>query len=149
MQSKITQKIINILKSKNLDESKLIDVLSKIRKIIELNNSKEKYKIVYLYSCWALHTKINDTKALEELGLFLGDDNFEREVKFMSHGYFFTEVEEFFKEYSINIVLDVYEKTVMADLLNEIFSNTPLIVGHSEVTIEYTNGKTYWKQIYK
>lgn len=151
MQTQISKKIIDAFNDKNFNERDLVFILSRIRKMLESFNSFGKYKFLSLYCNWALHVQIDKTDVLSDLNIFIDDKNIEEEVRFMSHQHFFAELRKFDTEYlGQSLVLGPEDTTKIADLLNEIFSDTPLIISRPEkikVEIKVENDKTYWKAI--
>lgn len=133
-----------------LDEYKLVYILSRIGKIVELKNIKKEYKFLWLYRNWALHCEIDDTKLLVDLGIFQSDDLNEREVLFMGHNQFTSELAEFaLKQLGNKSYLDSRVKIEsLVKLLDEILSDTPLIFRRVEkytATLKNGNSDRYWE----
>lgn len=53
---------------KNLgDECQVVYILSRIRKIIELEELRKRYRILNIYCNWCLHTRINNTEDFKDI----------------------------------------------------------------------------------
>lgn len=122
----IIEKISRELAKGNPDECRLVYVLSRIRKYLEATNAKEKYKYLNFYCNWALHTRIDDTKAMEEvLRDLLGQND--------SHGFFhcgpfLKDFGKFIDDNSLprNWVTGNDNVMSLIHLLSEVYSDTPV-----------------------
>ncbi|MFA5870908.1 MAG: hypothetical protein WC842_03420 [Candidatus Paceibacterota bacterium] len=60
----ILEKLNTELQKDIQDECQVIYILSRIRKYLEDKNEKKQYIYLNFYCNWALHSRINDTKAV-------------------------------------------------------------------------------------
>jgi len=125
MKDHILEKIARELSLDNPDECRFVYVLSRIRKYLEVANAQEKYKYMNFYCNWALHTRIDKTKAMDEvLHDFMRKDD--------PHGFtqgapFFKDFEAFLEEHSLpRIWVSPSNKMELIRLMLEIYSDTPI-----------------------
>jgi hypothetical protein len=149
----IKNKVVNAINSNDLDEYKIVFVLTKIRKILEHKNHPRKYQLLNLYCNWALHIKITKTAALKRLGIDIESNISEKEINFLSHKLFFEQLDQFSKDYLSDQIepLGPEKQTKIADILNEILSDTPLVIEPPKkihVLISKSNGITKWRYDY-
>lgn len=129
IQEKLQQELNKELK----EESQVIYILSRIRKILEIDRSKtqDKYKKLKFYCDWVLHAEIGKgTKAFqEELEKFIQGDQ-GAGVPIITYQYFETDFLNFLQEYSISGAnyQKFSNKVKFKELMAKIYSDTPLIV---------------------
>lgn len=112
----------------DLDEFKVVYLLSRIRKRLEFDNLGNKYKFLKLYCDWVLHCQINNTDLLKTFKIFQDGKLQEQEVLFMGHGQFFSELNKFSNEIFHKIYLhNLDERNIFSIILDEILKDTPLI----------------------
>lgn len=66
MKLEMIDKLSRELKKEMSEECRVVYILSRIRKVLELENSKNKYKVLNFYCNWSLHAKIDNTKPVRE-----------------------------------------------------------------------------------
>lgn len=122
----ILEKISRELAKENPDECRVVYVLSRIRKYLEATGLQERYKYLNFYCNWALHTRIDKTKAMEEVlqDLLNQDDSH----GFVRCGPFFKDFSRFLDEQSLpkNWVTGSESVIRLIHLLVDIYSDTPL-----------------------
>ena len=123
----IKEKLQSILDKDVLEETDVIYILSRIRKLLEIDRNKTDFKILNFYCNWALHAQIDDTdfisKILENLGTGM-----------LSLMHFYLDFDKEFKKFlskhklTTKIFLNNQTLTNFHHILSEIYSDTPLIV---------------------
>ncbi len=114
------------------EESQVVYILSRMRKILEIDEDKNqgKYTKLKFYCDWALHAKIDRTKAFqEEFEKFIqGDLNAGASV--ITYQVFETEFLAFLNQYEIsaNIYRTLPNNLAFKEFLAKIYSETPIIV---------------------
>jgi hypothetical protein len=135
----IIEKLQKILSQSSYSEQDIVYLLSRIRKILEIDEKKEKYKVLNFYCNWALHAKIDDTGSIKEILL-----NLERDIKahidFVTHQPFKKELIKFIKEYSLStkIFSDSVVLRNFSYILQKIYSDTPLFVKTDQGDVKFT-----------
>ncbi len=117
--------------NKQIDqEPQIVYILSRIRKMLEIGGKEKKYKKLKFFCDWALHAQIDYTDPVKELvdGLIKSDSKAHSDIVNMHS--FFEEFEKFLNEYSLttSIFNSQRSKSEFRDLLQSIYSDTPLIV---------------------
>ncbi len=111
-------------------EEDIIFVLSRIRKVLEVENRPPKYRILNFYCNLALHTKIDSVP--DELGkeIVRVHEGLEMGHPFFGYLGLHNQLTEFFKEYQLPNFYDLpnFNATVFLSLLNAIYSDTPVTV---------------------
>lgn len=128
MRLQILSKLDVELKKEIKSEPQVVYILSKVRKILEWENAKEKYKILNFYCNWVLHNKIDKA---EPVGKILKDfiTNEKERYKLIFHQEFEKEFKRFLKAYDLPILnSSQFEK--FRKELNKAVSETPV-----EITI--------------
>jgi hypothetical protein len=129
MRLQILSKLEDELKKEIKSESQVVYILSKIRKILEWENAKGKYKTLNFYCNWVLHNKIDRT---EPVGKILKDFiiNKEERYKFIFHQEFEKEFGRFLEDYGLP-VLNSNQFKKFKNELNKAVSETPveIIIG--------------------
>lgn len=121
----ILEKISRQLALDNPDECGLVYILSRIRKYLEITNTQDKYKYLNFYCNWALHTRIDKTKSMDEVlhDFMLRDDPHH----FSQCAPFFKDFERFADEYALpKTWLFAEQKMNLIRLMVEIYSDTPI-----------------------
>lgn len=129
MKADIKLKLTDELAKDINTEIQVVYILSRIRKILEIDSKKEDYKVLNFYCNWCLHNKINDVRPVESvIKEFITDP-------IGDHGFldfvpFDKEFKRFLKEYEINtnIYSSVQKEHIFKNILVQIYSDTPLIV---------------------
>ncbi|HWQ59804.1 MAG TPA: hypothetical protein VN420_01500, partial [Candidatus Fimivivens sp.] len=107
-------------------EDQVVYILSRIRKVIEINSYYSRYKYLNFYCNLALHPKIDRTESISViLQEFIdGSDN----GKFIMFGHLFPELQKFIEDHSLPKML--YEDTEnyyrFVNLLVDIYCDTPI-----------------------
>ena len=122
----ILDKLSRELAKENPDECRLVYVLSRIRKYLEVTDSREEYKYLNFYCNWALHTRIDNTKAMEEvLKDLLGQND---RHGFYHCGPFLKDFGRFLEDKSLprNWITGSDNVLNLIHLLLEVYSDTPV-----------------------
>ncbi len=130
MKQDIYKKIEKEFKGGITEESQLVYILTKIRKIIEIEARKD-FPYLKLYSNWALHAKIDDTNLIKDLILSDKDEDSVKQIPIQTHEYFFGELNKFIGN-SCNYKLKREDIIKITELLNMTFQDTPLIITKRE-----------------
>lgn len=133
MKNDIVEKLSLEFKKPIVDESQVIYILSRIRKILETDKDKNgsKYQRLKFYCDWALHAEIEKaTKVFrKELKQFIEGD-FDAATPMLTYQVFEKEFLAFLKQYQIPA--DNYKalknNIAFKKLLAKIYAETPLIV---------------------
>lgn len=142
----ILEKLSNKLKSAPTSEEDIVYILSRIRKIIEINDYPKRYRILNFYCNLAFHSRIDrcPKKVADMLKRILKGTTSSKRV-FKSSTYsnsivnftdFHAQLQKFLKEYKL---LDFYQNYKISDfnkILNEIYSDTPITLRMVECEIK-------------
>jgi len=122
----ILEKLARELAKASPDECRVVYVLSRIRKYLEITNTHDKYKHLNFYCNWALHTRIDRTKAIEEVLIDLLNGN--NSHGFVHCGPFLKDFEKFLDDLSLPKGWIIGSDNIMnlIHLLTDIYSDTPL-----------------------
>jgi len=133
MKDEITDKLKSSLSKPITEESQVVYILSRIRKILEMDKDKNqsKYQKLKFYCDWALHAEIDrGTRIFKDEFEKLTQGEIEKAGPIFTHQFFETEFLAFLEQYGISAetyaVLD--NKIAFRRLLAEILAETPLIV---------------------
>lgn len=141
----IKEKLQTILLKKTFEETDVVYVLSRIRKILEIDNVEKKYKKLKFYCNWALHKQIDDADPvldelpeLTEKGL--------RESELITLKTFYVSLKSFLNEYKLRT--DIYDNPKLfnqfSEKLLDIFEDTPIVlkkIKKRELTIRREGGE--------
>jgi hypothetical protein len=124
MRLQILDKLTVELKKEIDSEIQVVFILSKIRKLLEWDNAKGKYKILNFYCNWVLHNKIDKA---EPVGKILKDFivNKADRYKLIFHEEFKKEFRKFLKDYNLP-VLSTVQMEKFKNELNKALSETPV-----------------------
>lgn len=123
----IIEKLREHLSKVDPTECQIVYVLSRVRKILELEKQQKKYKYLNFYCNWAFHSRIDRTAVVEEAlkDLLIGDD---------VHGViefklFYSDFTAFLSEKSLPKLWVESSSSIVALTkgLISIYSDTPLI----------------------
>lgn len=150
MRNDIKEKLQLELNKEIKEESQVVYILSRVRKMLESDQSRNqgKYKKLKFYCDWALHAEIEKgTKAFQqELEKFIQGD-YDIGAQIVTYQYFETEFLDFLREYEISS--GVYSQTEnrmsFKRLMAKIYSDTPLIVTFTKKFKITTNEGTFTK----
>jgi hypothetical protein len=146
MKNDIRDKLQGELMKKIEGEPQVVYILSRVRKILEIDGREDEYKILKFYCDWALHPKINNIRAVKDLidGVVASDARSNGDLT-MWFGSLHKDLKRFFKENGLSTILyDSDEKTFWFNkFLSQIYSDTPLVVdGKLEVSWVGRAGET-------
>lgn len=119
-------------------EVQVVYILSRIRKILEIEKNTEKFKVLNFYCNWALHSELSRLGSVREIF------NKNEWLNFLSYKPFHKEFKIFLKEQ--NISTTIYnpgnEVTIFKinKFLTEIYSDTPLIIKEEKRKITISVG---------
>lgn len=124
--TELREKLGIALKEELKKESQVIYILSRIRKVMEIDRTKSKYKILNVFCNWALHTKIDraeDMKNIWEEFIFKKESR-TYDLIFKD---FVRDFIQFLKDnYNIKPTLDYMNNFIR--LLTETISDTPIAI---------------------
>ena len=130
MRNDIKGKFAVELNKKISEESQVVYILSRIRKILEIDGTESVYKILKFYCDWALHAQIDNTQPVMHIlgGLFEG--NLDNLLDFGNFKSFYKELALFLRKSMIETTFftNSESKTNFSRLLIKIYSDTPLVV---------------------
>ncbi|MEW6616845.1 MAG: hypothetical protein AB1333_00225 [Patescibacteria group bacterium] len=117
-------------------EPQVVYILSRVRKILDIDHKGDgKYGILRFYCNWALHTEIEDTKAIKDLLQKIklppkSKEHLEALYDFGLFRSFDREFRLFLKEYGfITTIYKKKEETILfKKILRQIYSDTALII---------------------
>jgi len=111
-----------------LEESQVVYILSKIRKLLEIYKIQGKYKFLNFYCNWAFHSKIDRTEKVSKILIdFINGNQRER---FLTFKEFISELKTFLEEFELPTKIIEIEKNYyhFLNILLDIYSETPLSV---------------------
>lgn len=130
MRNHIHTKLQIELNRKIDQETQVVYILSRIRKMLEIDGKERNYKKLKFFCDWALHAQIDHTDPVKELvdGLINSEGKAHSDIVNMHS--FFDEFEKFLNEYSLSTSIfdSQRSKCEFRDLLQNIYSDTPLVV---------------------
>ena len=135
-QLKILEKLSNKLKSAPASEEDAVYILSRIRKILEIDDFPEKYSILNFYCNLALHSRIDRfPKKVSDMlqRVRRGTDYSNSIVNFTD---FHAQLKDFLKEYDLPNFYKNYKIGNFNKLLNAIYSDTPITLRCVEYEIK-------------
>lgn len=136
-EKEILDKLLGKLQSVPRSEEDIVYILSRVRKVLEINNHPEKYSVLNFYCNLALHSKIDrPPKKISDMltRVHTGNDYSKSIIGFED---FHKQLREFLTEHNLP---NFYLKATVTDvqrfnrLLNAIYSYTPII---TEVVAKY------------
>lgn len=133
-ESQILEKLTDKLKSTSISESDVVYILSRVRKILELDNYPEKYSNLLFYCNLALHSVIDRfPKSVREMLLRVKNGELNSEAyknSIIGYNDFHKQFKDFLKEYKLPNVIYVENGGVkiLNKLLNNIYSNMKIIL---------------------
>ncbi|MDO8503351.1 MAG: hypothetical protein Q7S60_01540 [bacterium] len=124
MRLQILDKLVVELEKEIKSELQVVFILSKIRKLLEWENAKDKYKTLNFYCNWVLHNKIDRT---EPVGKILKDFvvNKADRYKLIFHEEFKKEFRKFLKDYNLPILSPIQMER-FKNKLNKAVSEAPV-----------------------
>lgn len=128
--------IKEILSNNTIDKYRLVYCITKIRKYLELNNKKAKYKYLNFYCNWALHSVLDykkTTDLIKEYILEIDNPNRHDKLYFLSD--FFDEIKRFCNE-ECNFLYNADLTNEIREILHKTYSDVPLTLT-KEVKYKY------------
>ena len=127
MKNDIKEKLQSVLNKENFKETDVIYILSRIRKLLEIDGNRKDYKVLNFYCNWALHAQIEDVDSISKplqkpgenvISLFHLFTDFDKELK------------KFLGDHDIQTSIFTNRETLIKfhHLLTEIYTDTPLIL---------------------
>ncbi len=118
------------------EEVQVIYILSRIRKILEIDGKEKKYKKLKFYCDWSLHSQIDNIDPIKELlGIVVSGEPHEAS-DFFNYKPLDEELKQFLQEY--NISSKIYESNknerLFKEILTRIYSDTPLVIKNVKKT---------------
>jgi hypothetical protein len=127
-QIEIVDKLNRELQKDICEECQIVYILSKIRKILEINDDeKNRYKYLKFYCDWSLHPKIDRTESVKDFlcDFIEGSDD----GKFLKFDHFYNDFKNFIKEHQLSEkILEKNTYIKFINLLLEVLSETPVEV---------------------
>jgi hypothetical protein len=146
MKSEIIQELGEELRKDLREKSQARNILSLIRKILDIEHKGEgaKYRKLKFYCNWALHPEIERIDSVRDLLKGVIDIDDQARMDFFQFKPFYEELEEFAEEYNLSSVIPKtpVEQHLMGKLLSQIYSNTPLIIKDVKKKIIWINSGT-------
>lgn len=131
MRRDIKGKLEDELNKKIEGEPQVVYILSRIRKIMEIDETGDQYKKLKFYADWALHARINNIGPIKDLldGIVASDGKSGGNLT-MWFGVLHEELKIFLKANGISTTIyDSEESTFLFNkFLSQIYRDTPLIV---------------------
>jgi hypothetical protein len=143
---KIHTKLKNTFDSKDLNGPEVVYILSKVRKILEIKNSKKQYIILNLFCDWILHSSLSYPNTIEYF-----KSNFEGQIEdkdssknigikiLLRNRHFFvlnkfrTELSSFLEEENLpSTIIDYHWKKFIKILLGEVME-CPVIINGNKI----------------
>ncbi|OGF50882.1 MAG: hypothetical protein A2231_08720 [Candidatus Firestonebacteria bacterium RIFOXYA2_FULL_40_8] len=133
-QVEILEKLNKALQENIQEESKVVYILSRIRKYLELMNLKGEYKYLNFYCNLALHCRISRAENVNEIfEELVGEDNND---KFLKFGYLHDDLKRFIKNNNLSQDIFVLEKYLnFVNILVDVYSDTPIEIGDPKIKI--------------
>lgn len=141
-QIEIVEKINRELKNEIIEECHVVFILSRMRKVLEINNQKSKYELINFYSNWVLHSKLDGPSTIRIIkNIFEQDIDCAKSAKEnankikISNKKFFVfsnlkqQMDDFFNEYNLSVGLLNNNWTLFVKLLLDIIKECPIILG--------------------
>lgn len=122
---KITPELLNIH-----TEIQVVYILTRIGKILEIDNKKSIYPILNFYRNWSVHSRIDDTKYIKQ---YLEDLIQRTDSRNFSHSLLVEQLTKFLENYSLPPLSEKNLKKFIY-YLGHVISDTPLIVKKDEGT---------------
>jgi hypothetical protein len=130
MVNDIKEKLLTELSEEINTERQVIYILSRIRKILESDKKKKKYKVLNFYCNWALHAEIEDISSVKDLVDGILSEDSKALLEFMKFNIFHTEFKKFLSEYGLptNISDDEALRLNFNINLSNIYTDTPMVI---------------------
>ncbi len=128
MKHAIIEKLNRELISQIKTEPQVVYILSRIRKILEIENIKDKFPVLNFYCNWSLHSEISKTDG-KKINAILKEfvENKEKQYKLNLHLKFAEEFNTFLKSHFLP-TLDGKQLNNFRFILGQVISDTPIKV---------------------
>lgn len=138
MKVDIKSKLQNHLIHSSFEESDVVYILSRVRKLIELEgvDASDKYKELKFFCNWSLHIRIDDTRAISDLVRKMVNNT----STFKIYELFCTNFKSFLDDYGLRTSIfdsDVSKLNFLGKL-SAVYQDTPLVVKNGNQTYEFT-----------
>ena len=130
----ILEKLNCALSGAITEECHVVYILSRIRKILETNGQKAKYRYLNFYCNWSLHSLIDRTEPVAEVLRDFIDDKDDH--RFLRLEHFHSDLRNFIKEYEL--LEDIFAKgkyLALINLLVDVCLDTPVRVMSSSGSV--------------
>ena len=127
----ILDKLSKKLQHPPASEEDVVYILSRIRKILEINLYPKKYTILKFYCNLALHSKINDVPpdVYDKFRDTIKDDDLSADYSILFHAPFHAQLKIFLMDYNLpNFYDNNFRIADFNKLLYAIYSDTPIII---------------------
>lgn len=144
MRNDIRDKLEMELNKPISEEPQVIYILSRVRKLLEIDKDEKKYKILKFYCDWALHSEIDNIEPVKDLvDKILAGDNKMILHLVLAFNIFHVEFNKFLRDYKFtsSIYKNPTARHAFNRLLSQIYTDTPLIIKTTQKT------KLTWKGI--
>lgn len=141
MKNNIKEKLSIELNREIKTEAQVVYILSRVRKILEIENNKE-FKILKFYCDWALHSEIDNVHPVKEMLDGIVNNTGEHLFDFVSFKLLHEELRSFLEEQRLpTTICESGEQGNMFNMfLSEIYSDTPLVIKTiTKKTLVWTN----------
>ena len=130
MKFDIHEKLSNILNEDIVNEIQVVYILSRIRKILEIDQKKPKYEILNFYCDWALHCTMHKFEKKVLMGSILQKFIENSSSGFLDFEDFHKSFKEFLEEYSLKTTIykDKNSPYIFNKILCDIYKDSPLIL---------------------
>jgi DNA replicative helicase MCM subunit Mcm2 (Cdc46/Mcm family) len=127
------------------DECQVVYILSRMRKILELEkHTRKKYKLLNIYCNWSLHAKIDKTEDIKDIL-----DEFVKKAESRHHLLGFNDFKAHFKNFAKDILSVDLSSTYInkfVQILTAIISDTPISFTKSKIITITINPATLPRQ---
>lgn len=141
MRTEIIEKLNQELDTDVKSEANIVYILSRIRKILELEKKQADFRVLNFYCNWALHAEIERIVPVKSLlDQIVQNDTVAREnlsVNFLS---LHEELIQFIEEFDLSTKIYASEENTSQfnKLLSQIYSDTPLLVRDQNLKVSWT-----------
>lgn len=132
-EKEITDKLQKELEKEITEESQVVYILSRIRKKLETNKLKSRYRFLNFFCNWALHARIDRTEPVADiLREFIDGKNFD----FIRFKHLAVDLSQFIEQFNLSSkILEPTNFRNFTNILAEICADTPVEVYPQEKRI--------------
>ncbi|MDP3974398.1 MAG: hypothetical protein Q8P65_00220 [bacterium] len=125
-------------------ECQVFCIMTRIRKVLEHYNLKNKFSVLNFYCNWVLHTKIDRGTGVVREILKKEDPTSEELMSFLTFNHFKIELKSFIKNYPSLPEMEEEYKRNFLKILTDILIDTPLIISFpaGNVTFQFHHNPT-------